>query len=183
MDFNQLIYKRQSVRQYTDKKVEREKIDLCLEAGRMAPSACNSQPWTFVVIDDDTIKEQVASATYNSVVSFNKFSHQAPVIVAVVMESVNLTSKIGTKSTDIDYGFIDLGIAVEHFCLQAADIGLGTCILGWFQAEKIKKILEIPKNRKIGLLITLGYAKEDTIRVKNRKQIDDMSFNNKYCKK
>lgn len=181
MDFKELIYKRQSVRSYLDRKVEPEKIDLCIEASRMAPSACNSQPWTFIIIDDEPLKEEIAKATYSEVISFNKFTHQAPVIVAVIMEPVNLSARLGTIAKKIDYSYIDLGIAVEHFCLQAADIGLGTCILGWFQAEKVKKLTGIPKNRKVGLLITLGYPKEDNVRTKIRKEKASMSKYNKYC--
>lgn len=182
MDFNQLFLKRQSVRAYLPKIVEKEKILACLEAARMAPSACNSQAWTFIIVNDLSIKEKVAKATHGAVVAFNKFTHQAPVLVVVAMEAQNISSKLGSSIKDIDYAHIDVGIAVEHFCLQAAELELGTCILGWFNESKIKEILSIPKNIKVGLVISLGYASEDIIRKKVRKEIKDISCYNKYCK-
>jgi len=183
MDFNQLVLKRQSVRGYADKQIEKEKITQCIEAARLAPSACNSQPWTFIIVDDKELKNKVAKATYDELASFNKFTKEANVIIVVVMEIPNFSAKIGSIIKDIDYAHIDMGIAVEHFCLQATELGLGTCILGWSKQSKIKKILNIPKNKKVGLLITVGYAKEEKIREKLRKSQKEMSCYNKYCKK
>lgn len=182
MKFSQLVLERQSVRGYTDKAVEKEKIQTCVEAARMAPSACNSQPWTFIIVDDIDIKEQVAKATYGNLAKFNKFTHEAGVMVVVVMEIGNFSSKIGSLLTDIDYAYIDMGIAVEHFCLQATELGLGTCILGWSKPDEIKKILNIPKKKKVGLLISLGYAKDKKIRKKVRKDENEICCYNKYCK-
>ena len=95
MDFIELVQKRQSCRAYSAEGVERERIDYCLEAARLAPSACNSQPWRFVVLDDAELKDKVARRTFGKVISFNHFTMDAPVLVVIVSERQNLTAKIG----------------------------------------------------------------------------------------
>ena len=180
MNFNELIKKRESVRKYENRSIEKEKITACIEAARLAPSACNSQPWKIVVVDDPELKEKVAGETYSQVVSFNKFVHTAPVILVLVMEKANLSAQIGAVVKKLRYSLIDIGIAAEHICLQAADLGLGTCILGWFNEKPIKKLLNIPSGRKIGLLITLGYPASDIVRNKIRKDLSNMSAYNTY---
>ena len=140
-DFNfaELARIRQSDRKYKDQAVEKEKIIQCLETARISPSANNSQPWKFVVVDDFEKKEQIAECSIG--LGMNKFTHQCPVIVAVVLEKQNFMSTIGSMIKNKDYSLFDVGIAVNQFCLQAADLGLGTCIMGWFDEKKIKKIL------------------------------------------
>lgn len=108
----------------------------------------------------------------------NKFASQAPVIIAVVLEKMNFTAKIGSVIKDKEYSLLDIGIAVEHFCLQATELGLGTCILGWFDEKKVKELLGI-KNKRVPLLITLGYSNA-TIRKKSRKDLDKICSWNKY---
>ena len=104
----------------------------------------------------------------------NKFAAEVPVIVAVVLEKMNFTAKIGSMLKNKDYCMLDLGIAVEHFCLQAAEDGLGTCILGWFDEKKIARLLGVPKGKRIPLLITLGYP-DCRIRSKTMKTIEEIS--------
>ena len=178
MEFSELILKRQSDRKYQDKPVARELIIKCIEAARVAPSACNSQPWTFVVVDEPVLCAEMASAAAS--IGRNNFVAQAPVIVAVVQERMNLSARIGCAIKDKEYSLLDIGIAVEHFCLQAAELGLGTCILGWFDEKKVRKLLGV-KKRRIPLLISLGYSNCET-RNKTRKPIDRMSCWNKYNK-
>jgi nitroreductase len=179
MNFSELVKTRQSVRKYLPKAVEPEKIARCIEAARLAPSACNSQPWKFVIIDDDTLREQVAKETYNAVVTFNKFVKEAPVIVLIVMERPTLISQIGGRIKDKDFYLIDIGIAAEHFCLQAAEEGLGTCMLGWFNEKKIAGLIQLPKSKRIGLLITLGYS-DSSLREKIRKPTEEIVKHNRY---
>ena len=177
MEFKELILQRQSDRRYdASRKVSREDIMKCLEAARLAPSACNSQPWKFVVVDSPELLPDMASAAAG--MGMNKFAAQAPVIVAVVLEKMNFTARIGSVIKDKEYRLLDIGIAVEHFCLQAAELGLGTCIMGWFDEKKVARLLEV-KNRRIPLLIALGHPEGDT-REKVRKSIDEMSSWNKY---
>ena len=176
MSFADLAKKRQSDRKYKDQAVEREKLIQCLETARISPSANNSQPWKFIVVDDFEKKEQIAECSIG--LGMNKFTHQCPVLVAVVLERQNFMSTIGSMIKNKDYSLFDIGIAVNQFCLQAADLGLGTCIIGWFDEKKIKKILGV-KNRRIPLLISVGYPDAPT-REKVRKTLEVMSSWNEY---
>lgn len=176
MDFSELVNKRQSDRKYQQKLVDRTLLVQCLEAARVAPSACNSQPWKFVVVDEPSLVSEMASAAAG--MGMNKFAFQAPVIVAVVLEKMNLTARIGSVIKDKEYSLLDVGIAVEHFCLQASELGLGTCILGWFDEKKVRKLLKIER-RRVPLLITVGYP-DGPVRKKVRKKLDEMSCWNVY---
>ena len=179
MNFDELILKRQSVRKYQNKPVEKEKLEKIIEAVHLAPSACNSQPWRLIVVDNQDLKNEVAKATFNKTISFNRFALEAPVIAILVIEKARLIAQIGGSIKNQEYPQYDIGIAAEHFCLQAADLGLGTCMIGWFNEKKIQKLLNIPKKRKIGLVITLGYPPEDyKQRKKIRKPVPEiMKFN------
>ena len=181
MDFSKLIAIRQSVRRYEDKPVEEEKLNLLIEAVRLAPSASNSQPWKLIIVNDPVLKTRVAKSTFSALISFNKFSVQAPVLAVLVIEKPKMITQIGGKLKDREFSLIDIGIAAEHFCLQAADLGLGTCMLGWFDETAIKQLLHIPDQKRIGLVITLGYAKkDDLLRKKNRKSLEEMCHYNRY---
>ena len=175
MNLSELIQKRQSDRKYESRPVSREMVMKCLEAARLAPSACNSQPWKFVVVDDVALLPQMGAAAAG--MGMNGFAREVPVIVAVVLEKMNLTARIGSVIKDKEYSLLDVGIAVEHFCLQAAELGLGTCIMGWFDEKKVKKLLGI-KGKRVPLLIS-GYPAGET-RKKARKSLEEMSSWNQY---
>jgi nitroreductase len=179
-NFIELARKRQSVRAYAPTPVEPGKIEKCLEAARLSPSACNSQPWKFVVVTDTGLKNAVADATSNKLLPLNHFTKQAPVLVVVVHEKANFTSKVGEIVRNKTYTLMDIGIATEHFCLQAVTEGLGTCIMGWFDESKVKKLLNIPKNKRAELIITVGYPKDNEIRDKKRKTMDEIVSYNSY---
>ncbi len=181
MNFLELIKQRQSVRKYTDKPVEQEKILRCLEAARLAQSASNSQPWKFIVIDEPELKNKIAKETYSTLVSFNKFVIDAPVIIAIILEKPPIVNRIGGRIKKRSWKLIDLGIAAEHFCLQAHEEGLGTCMIGWYNEKEIKQLLNIPKEKDLSLLISVGYAPEDyKLRTKTRKPLDEISSFNRY---
>jgi len=181
MKFAELIKARQSVRKYQDRPVEDEKIVQLVEAVRLAPSASNSQPWKLIIVNDPALKAAVAQATFSSLVSFNKFVPQAPVIAVLTIERPKMITQIGARLKDREFPLIDIGIAAEHFCLQAAELGLGTCMLGWFDEAAIKTLLHIPPQTRIGLLIALGYPAEGyPLRPKNRKDVSEMSNFNRY---
>jgi nitroreductase len=181
MSFQELINQRQSVRKYQSKPVEIEKLEKLIEAVHIAPSACNSQPWRLIIVNELDLKNEVANATISKAISFNKFALEAPVIAVLVMEKAKLVAQIGGRIKNREYPEYDIGIAAEHFCLQATELGLGTCMIGWFDQKKIQKLLNIPRNRKIGLLITLGYAPEDyKMRKKIRKPLDEIYGFNSY---
>lgn len=175
-DFIELVNKRQSERKYGSEPISREAIVKCLEAARLAPSACNSQPWKFIVVDNPELLKEVASATAG--MGMNHFAHDAKVIVAVVLEKMNITAKIGSVIKDKEYSLVDIGIAVEHFCLQATELGIGTCIVGWFDEKRIKKLLGI-RNKRVPLLITMGYPASEH-RKKSRKTLEEISSWNSY---
>jgi len=180
MQFLQLAAKRQSTRKYLEKSVEREKIERCLEAARLAPSACNCQPWKFIVVNDQELKNIIANQTFGKVLSFNRFTLQAPVLVLIIAQKQIAFARFAAFIKKRPFKYFDIGIAAEHFCLQAAEEGLGTCMLGWFKSKIIKKKLHIPRNKRVELLITLGYPSSGEIREKKRKDIDQMRTYNCY---
>ncbi len=181
MTFQELINLRQSVRKYSETPVEREKIEKIIDAVHIAPSACNSQPWKIIIVDDPELKNEVAKATFSKTIAFNKFTIEAPVIAVLVIEKAKLIAQIGGSIKDMEYPKIDIGIAAAHFCLQAAELGLGTCMIGWFDEKKIRQLLKIPEKRKIGLVITLGYPSADyKLRKKIRKPLDEICGFNSY---
>ncbi|MBA3014520.1 MAG: nitroreductase family protein [Proteobacteria bacterium] len=181
MKFSELLTTRQSVRKYQDKPVEEEKIAQLIEAVRLSPSASNSQPWKVIIVNDPVVKDRVARATFSSIVSFNKFVPQAPVLAVFTIQKPKLITQIGARLKDREFPLIDIGIAVEHFCLQAVELGLGTCMLGWFDEEAIKTLLHIPLKIRIGLLVTLGYAVDGyPLRKKIRKDRSEMCSFNRY---
>ncbi len=181
MNFLDLAEARQSARKYIDKPVEKEKFMRCLEAARIAPSASNSQPWSFVVAHEPALLKKLAKAARGPLGSFNNFVKQAPVVVTIVLEKPKTVTEIGIKVKDKEWPLMDIGIAAEHFCLQAAEEGLGTCMLGWFDEPEVKKILHIPTEKTVALLITLGYTPDGyKHRKKIRKSMEKMVKWNKY---
>jgi len=149
MTFLELALKRQSTRVYDPgRSVEPDKLERCIEAVRLAPSACNAQPWKLVVVTDPILKNQVAEAASAKWLGFNNFPQQAPVLVVIVREEPNLTSRLGTVLKNKPYTLMDVGIAAGYFCLQATDEGLGTCILGWFDEARVKELLSITKKKQ-----------------------------------
>lgn len=175
----ELLNTRQSDRAYLDTPIEDEKLYRILEAGRLAPSACNAQPWKFIVVNDQDLKNKVADCTSSKVLGMNHFTKQAPVHIVIIEERANFTSSAGSMIKGKHFPLIDIGIAAEHICLQAAAEGLGTCMLGWFDEPKVKKLLNIPKAKKVPLIITIGYPASET-REKRRKDLDQITSYNTY---
>ncbi|MFC1990099.1 nitroreductase family protein [Chloroflexota bacterium] len=157
MSLLDLIKNRKSVRNFLDRPVEREKIMACLGAARLAPSACNSQPWRFIVVDDRQLKDKLCEAAFRGIYFINAFCKTAPVIVAVISEKSKFLARIGEMFRGTKYYLIDIGIAGEHFVLQAEDLGFGTCWIGWFNERAVKSILNIPEQKKVDILIAVGY--------------------------
>lgn len=174
MSFFDLVMKRQSDRAFDpDRPVEREKLNRILEAAQFAPSACNAQPWKFIVVENQDLRYQIADATSNRLLSINHFTKQAPVHLVIVEEPANFSSSIGSFFKKKHFPHIDIGIVAEHICLAAAEEGLGSCMIGWFDEKKIKKILNIPSSRTVVLDIVLGYSTQP-LRTKKRKDIKDI---------
>ena len=176
-----IIRKRKSVRSFIDKPVEREKISLCLEAARLAPSACNAQPWRFVIVDDKELKDKLCNQAFSGMYSMCSFAKTAPVIVVVISEKQKFITKVGAAVRGIQFYLIDIGISCEHFVLQATELGLGSCWIGWFDEKKVKKTLNIPKGEKVDALIALGYYQDlEPPPEKDRKSFDEIVSFNKY---
>lgn len=169
MDFLEIAKARQSCRSYEEgREVEPGKLEAILEAVRLAPSACNGQPYHLTVCRGETAK-QVAAATQG--MGMNKFASQAPVLIVISEMPYVKSAALGAKVKGNDYRSIDIGIAAAYLTAEAAAQGLGTCILGWLDDKKLREIcgLEYP----VRLVITLGYPK-DSLREKKRKTLDQL---------
>jgi nitroreductase len=178
-DILNLIVSRQSDRKYSDKPIGKEKLDRIIEAARMAPSACNAQPWKFIVVTDADLINNVAEAASAKLIGMNSFVAQATALIVIVRENPNLSSKVGATIKDKDYSLIDIGIATENICLQAKAEGIGSCILGWFDENQLRKLLAVPKSKRVELIITLGYSLSEQ-RGKKRKPPEETVSYNKY---
>ena len=174
MTFLELVKKRRSVRKYSAKPVPREVMDRCLEAARLAPSACNSQPWHFIVVDDKKLKDELANKVFSGVYSMNSFAKNAPVLIVVVTERSNYIARLGGYFKGVQYSLIDIGIACEHLILQAEEEGLGTCWLGWFNENAVKKILGLPREKKIDIIISMGYPEKAEAPEKARRSLNEI---------
>ena len=169
MDFLEIAKTRQSCRGYDPQRpVEPEKLEAILEAARLAPSACNGQPYHFTVCKGETAAE-VARATQS--LGMNKFASQAPVLIVISEEAYVKSAAMGARVKGNDYRSIDIGIAAAFITAEAAAQGLGSCILGWFDDEKIRSICGL--SHPVRLVITLGYPK-DTLRAKKRKDLSEL---------
>lgn len=170
MDFLQLIVSRQSDRAYDkERSVEPEKLERILAVACMSPSACNAQPWKFVVITDKELSQKVGKAAAG--LGMNKFAKDAPVHILVVEESANITSLLGGKVKDKHFPLIDVGIAAAHIVLAAENEGLGSCILGWFDEKEIKQLTGIPASKRLLLDIIVGYPlKEKRKKIRKAKE-------------
>lgn len=171
MDFSEICLKRQSCRKYdTERAVEREKLDAVLEAARLAPSACNGQPYHITVCYGDTAK-QVARATMS--MGLNGFADEAPILLVISEEPYVKSAALGSKISGNDYRSMDMGILSAYITAAATELGLSSCILGWLDGKKIQKICSI--DNTVRLVITLGYAHpDDRLRTKKRKPKDEL---------
>ncbi len=179
-DFLSLAKQRQSDRAFDpDRSVEPEKIERILQAACIAPSACNAQPWHFIVVDNPELKNQIADATSNRLLGINHFTKQAPLHIIIVEEKANLSSGFGTWAKNKHFPHLDIGIAAAHLVLAAEDEGLGSCIIGWFDENKIRQLLNIPSGKRILLDIVIGYSTQND-RSKKRKKTDEVISYNGY---
>lgn len=172
MNFTEIANMRQSCRNYdAGREVEREKLDAILASARLAPSACNGQPYHITVCRGESAAA-VAKATMG--MGMNKFAADAPIMLVISEEPYTRTAALGAKVKGNDYRSIDIGIVAAYITAEATAQGLGTCILGWLDDEKIRKICDL--QHPVRLVITLGYAKEgDKLRDKKRKDINKLT--------
>ena len=166
MNFTEIARTRQSCRSYDpNRPIEEEKLNAILEAVRLAPSACNSQPYHLTVCRGETAKE-VAKATMG--LGMNKFAAQAPVLIVISEAPYNKSAAMGARVKGNDYRSIDIGIAAAYLTAEATAQGLGSCILGWLDDAKIREVCGL--DHPVRLVITLGYPLNDALRPKKRKE-------------
>ncbi|MFP4302511.1 MAG: nitroreductase family protein [Spirochaetaceae bacterium] len=173
MTFLELVSYRRSVRSYRDDTVPKEVIETCLEAGRLAPSACNAQPWHFAVVEKEALRRSLAEESRLPGTRMNSFVFDAPVVIALLAEQPNITSQIGGFLKGKPFYLMDLGIVAEHICLQAAELDLGSCMIGWFNEKRVARLLGLSPGKRVALLITIGYP-ADKARPKRRKSLEEI---------
>ncbi len=171
-EFIDIVKQRRSIRRYRPDPVPRELIEKCLDAASYAPTACDTQSWRFIVTEG-TLKERIAKECLGELPVPNRWAVEAPVIIVMASASDLVTHRIGARIKGTNYELIDAGIAGEHLVLQAAELGLGTCWLGWFKKKKIRKLLGLPSGWLITALITMGYPAGE-VSGKKRKSLDDI---------
>lgn len=150
MDVFEAIRTRRSIRSYEDRPVEQEKLEQVLEAGRLAPSASNRQDWLFVVVRDAATRERLVPACRDQ-----KFIGQAPVVIVVCATDTEYHMRSG-----LAIAAVDSSIAVDHMTLAATALGLGSCWIGAFEADKVTKVLDLPKGATPAHVLPLGYPAE-----------------------
>lgn len=182
MDIFEVFDKRYSCRRYTDQKVDIELIDKIIDAARRAPSACNSQPWHFVAVTDPEKVEKIAKATQKGGIGINKFADKVPAFIVIVRENPSVLNRVAKLVSAHDYVPNDIGIASVTMTYAATALGLGSCIMGWFDDKKVCEILNIPKGREPKLIISLGYPDGEG-RNPNKRDLDDVRSYNTYSSK
>ena len=171
MNFTEIAENRQSCRSYdAARAVEEEKLQAILRAAQLAPSACNGQPYHMTLCRGEAAR-QVAKATMG--LGMNKFAADAPVLLVLSEMPYCKTAAMGAKVKGNDYRSMDIGIVAAYITAEAAAQGLGSCMLGWLDDEKIRAVCGV--DGAVRLVITIGYAKEgDKLRPKKRKDLGDL---------
>ncbi len=164
-----LIRNRGSIRSYKDKPIPRQELLNIVESARLAQSAANRQPWEFILVTDTSTKKGLVSAARNQA-----FVGEAAAVI-VCLADPKRSAKVGV----FDAFLIDLAIAIENMALTAWELGIGSCWIGAFDEEKVKKMFNIPANLRVVSLLTLGYPNEQP-RGKNRRPLDEILHYEKY---
>lgn len=171
--FDELINTRQSCRSFSTKEVEAEKLKELAEAVRLTPSACNSQPWRLLVVSGEKAKP-VKEAL--QLMGRNKFTEECPSFTIFVERPAKLKEGIAEKLGSQKFAQLDVGAAISYYTLKATELGLATCILGWFDEKKLVKAFDIPKNEKVRLVVATGYAVDGyELREKIRKDLNEIA--------
>jgi len=172
--FQKILRGRRSIRRFLETPVEPDKLRACLEAARIAPSAHNVQPWRFVVVDEPALKDRLAAEAFSGVYAGSKFAAKAPVILVLLARPGNAVVRLGSKIQGVPYYLLDIGIAGEHVVLQAEELGLATCWMGWFDYRRARKVLGIPGGIKLVAMMPIGYAEKRPTREPPRKTLEEI---------
>jgi nitroreductase len=162
MDVFDTIKERRSIRTYKGERISKNKLEKLLEAARLAPSAANRQNWKFIVVENEEIKNQLVTASNNQV-----FIGTASHVIAGIGDSAQKWHQV------------DLAIALEHIVLEAVELGLGTCWIGAFNEDEVKRILKIPSDKKVVALLTVGIPAESPA-ARPRKALEEIVAYNEY---
>lgn len=171
MDFLEFAGKRESCRNFSNKKVAKEALVNCVSAAQLSPSACNSQPWRFIIVNNATVCHQVSLAVQNG--SVNKFTEKCPAFIVVLEQDARLRQEVAdAMGTHQYFAKFDIGLAAAHICFEALSQGLSTCILGWVNQERLKELLKFEDTEKVALVIAVGYANYENLRTKQRRPLE-----------
>jgi nitroreductase len=184
MELMNIVSQRRSVRKFLDKPVDHHKLLKCIEAARLAPSADNTQPWRFIVLEDPDMKREFCTCVTGGVYRRTRFIQKAPLIIVLVAKINVLVHRIGKIISRTNIQLIDMGIAGEHLVLQAQELGIGTCWINLFNVKKAEKFLGLRGNYRVVSLIAAGYPAEGA--TKDRKKLPTeriLYFNEEYKKK
>jgi nitroreductase len=176
-----VIQKRVSVRKFSERPVSRKDILTCLEAARLAPSAENGQPWRFIILDDPETRQSFGESVFSGIYRHTRWALKAPVILVLCADMRKMTHRIGSVLQKTPFHYLDIGIAGEHIVLQAEELGLGTCWIGWFDVKKARKFFKLPFGIKICQLIAMGYTEKKVIsRPRKRRKLKEIVFYNQW---
>ena len=164
-EFENLVLSRQSCRDFSDKKVEKEKIEKITKLARLTPSACNSQPWKIYAVSNDETRAKVIDAVTEG--GRNLFAKKAPVFFALVEKDGTLKEDVKKKFSSDFFVKYDIGELIAYITLTAKSLGLDTCILGWVNAEKMGECLNLSQGEACHIVIATGYS-NIAVREKNR---------------
>jgi nitroreductase len=156
MNILDIIARRSSCRSYKPDPVSREQLDGLVEAVRLAPSACNRQPWRLAVVQDSVLRGRIVDEGFLPGIQM-PWAKEAPVLIVLGMQRSFVTHRLGASLSGVDYPWLDLGIAGEHLVLAATELGLGTCWIGWIRPRALVRIVGWPKTIKPAAVITVGY--------------------------
>jgi len=176
-----IFARRRSVRAFSSRSISRDTILSLCEAARWAPSACNSQTWRFIAVTDSGTIQRICKEAMRPVIP-NKWLVQAPLLMVGCSQLDILANRIGGRITGIEYYQIDLGIAMEHMVLKAVDLGLGTCWIGWFREDRVRKILDIPERIRVSALLAIGYPKDAPPKKRQRKPLEAIVHSERWGK-
>lgn len=178
MSIHHLLENRHTVRRFTSTPISRDILCQCINAGRLAPSAENVQPWRYVVVDHKDIKSNLVSKAFSGVYRVTRWAAKAPVLIVICAKLDILANRLGKQITGISYYMIDIGISGEHVVLQAQELGLGSCWIGWFSSRGAAKALDLPRSWKPVAILAMGYPADSPHKTRKKLDLDQICFFN-----
>ena len=174
--FFDLAMSRRSTREFVPgRQIPKEWLIKCVEAARHAPSACNSQPWKFLVMEDLKSHENIRDGAFSGMYGMNAFARDASSLIAIAHDKQKIFPLLGGAAMRTDFRLVDIGIACSHIVMQAADLGIATCILGWFNEKLLRRTFGLPGSAKIELVMAMGFAVKNDHRERPLKDIAEVS--------